>query len=123
MANHKHSSSIFIQRVPIFKGVDKVLLNGIQLLAREHNITVPQSIHIFTPNPSDPDCIAFVHIQDKNECYAMVSILKNRNFNGVKIKASVNKFYVFEQCNDAGVESGAKPKGPVESSEEKVKRK
>jgi len=102
MDQHKHTSSIFIQRVPIFKGNDTELLTGIQALAREYYITEPKSVYILIPNTNDTDCIAFIHVPNKRECYQLVKILQGFSFNNVNIKVSVNKFYKFTEDNVQG---------------------
>ena len=67
-------------------------------------ITEPKSVYIFIPNTNDTDCIAFIHVPNKRECYQLVKILKGFSFHNVNIKVSLNKFYKFAEDNVQGVD-------------------
>lgn len=86
-----------------FKNNGNMLLEGIQKLAHDQGIRAPSSVYVFKPKIDDKDCVAFTHISNRQECLRLIEILNSYNFNGVKIKSSVNKFYKFNDINQQSV--------------------
>lgn len=65
---YSKTSAIIIQRVLIFHDNEKILLEGTQTLSRVNNITVTTSVSLVRSKPNDKDCIAFTHLESKEEC-------------------------------------------------------